>query len=139
MMNLKKMNSGFSLIELLITMAIMAILMSVAVASYQQFLQQTYRTEAILNLEKIAAEQEKFKFINNDYADEIAQLRLPIRADDYYGYRISKLARDTGCQADEMCFALFAFARRSPQMQDTGCTELKLQHNGQRWPLNCFE
>lgn len=61
---------GFTLVELLVTVAIASILMAIAVPGYRQFVQRANRTDATTALLRIAAAQEKFYMQNNTYASE---------------------------------------------------------------------
>jgi type IV pilus assembly protein PilE len=58
---------GFSLIELMIVIAVVAILASIAVPSYRQYVLRAHRTEAKAALLNVAAAQEKFYLQNNTY------------------------------------------------------------------------
>jgi type IV pilus assembly protein PilE len=61
---------GFTLVELIVTVAIASILMAIAVPGYRQFVQRSNRTDATTALLAIAAAQEKFYMQNNTYASE---------------------------------------------------------------------
>ena len=63
----KKMNSGFSLIELLIAVAILGIIAAVAYPSYQQYLIDARRTDAQQALLGFANAIERFKVENMTY------------------------------------------------------------------------
>jgi type IV pilus assembly protein PilE len=65
---------GFSLIELLVVVAIVAILASISVASYRRYTLRANRTEARIALLQIQAGQEKFFLQNNGYATDVATL-----------------------------------------------------------------
>ena len=52
--------SGFTLIELMITVIIVGILAAIAYPSYTQYVAQTRRSDATINLTRIAALQERF-------------------------------------------------------------------------------
>jgi type IV pilus assembly protein PilE len=57
-----------TLIELMIVVAIVALLASIAVPSYRQYVLRANRTEAKAALMQLAAAQEKFYLQNNTYA-----------------------------------------------------------------------
>lgn len=63
---------GFSLIELMIVVALVAILASLAVSSYRRYVMRANRTEARIALLSIQAAQEKFFLQNNGYATSMA-------------------------------------------------------------------
>jgi len=65
---------GFSLIELMIVVAIVAILATVSVGAYRRYALRANRTEARIALLSIQAGQEKFFLQNNSYATDIATL-----------------------------------------------------------------
>src|SRR5271167_3137048 len=60
--------SGFTLIELVITMAIVAVLATVAVAAYTSQVQKSRRTDARSALLDLAGREEKLFSTNNAYS-----------------------------------------------------------------------
>jgi type IV pilus assembly protein PilE len=58
---LKGARGGFSLLELLVVVAVTAILLSLAIPSYRQYVQRGYRAEAVSALLSIAACQERVR------------------------------------------------------------------------------
>ncbi|MGV8919208.1 MAG: type IV pilin protein [Pseudomonas sp.] len=60
--------SGFTLIELMIVVAIVGILAAIAYPSYQRHVQHGYRSEGIAMLTDTAARLERFYAQNNTYA-----------------------------------------------------------------------
>ena len=79
---------GFSLIELLVVVAIVAILSNIAVSSYRNYVLRTARTEGRMALLAIQVAQEKFFLQRNQYAQDIAT----VRADPPAGLGISSLS-----------------------------------------------
>ena len=69
-----KRSTGVTLMELMITLAIVAILAAVAIPGYRQYSTRGHRTEGAMALTQIAARQEQFYLQNNTYADALADL-----------------------------------------------------------------
>jgi type IV pilus assembly protein PilE len=63
---------GFSLIELMIVISVVAILTTIAVTSYRAYVLRATRTEARMALLSIQVAQEKFFLQNNQYAQDLA-------------------------------------------------------------------
>ena len=63
---------GFTLIELMITVVIIAILSAIAVPAYRSYVQRSKRSEATSALLRIQASQEKFFLQNNAYSANLA-------------------------------------------------------------------
>lgn len=68
--------SGFTLIELMITVAIVAIIAAVAIPSYTSYVDRGKRAEARTALLDIAARQERYYSNNRQYADQLSKLRM---------------------------------------------------------------
>jgi type IV pilus assembly protein PilE len=65
---------GFTLIELMIVLLIMAILGTIATSAYRNYVLRANRTEARAMLLDIQVAQEKFFLQNNQYAQNLAAL-----------------------------------------------------------------
>ena len=63
--------AGFTLIELVIALAIVAILTSIATSSYRGYLRRGHRAEAVHALLAVAAEQEKFHLAHGSYGNRL--------------------------------------------------------------------
>ncbi len=66
--------AGFTLIELMITVAIIAILAMIAYPSYQQYVLKSHRVDAKTALLDLAARQERYFTLQNIYASSPAVL-----------------------------------------------------------------
>lgn len=64
----KHSQRGFTLIELMITVAIVAILATIAYPAYTKYLQRGYRSEGIAMLNDAVARMERYYAQNNNYA-----------------------------------------------------------------------
>jgi len=63
--------AGFTLIEVVITLAIVAITTTIAAASYRGYILRSHRVEAVQALLAAAAEQEKFHLSHGRYGDRL--------------------------------------------------------------------
>jgi type IV pilus assembly protein PilE len=63
--------AGFTLIELVIALAILAITTALAAPSYRNYLRRGHRSEAVQALLTAAVEQEKFHLANGRYGDRL--------------------------------------------------------------------
>lgn len=133
-----KKQKGFTLIELMIVVAIVAILAAIAIPSYQNHIQQTRRADAKEFLTRIAALQERYFFSNNRYGSLVEIGVVPsgttVPSQDGH-YTIDMSAGPTcGTGADESpCFTLRAIPTAGgAQTRDTDCTEFRLTHTGRR-------
>ncbi len=66
--------TGFTLIELMIAVAIIGVLMAIAYPSYQEYVLRGNRSEGQAFLNDAAARQERYFAQNNTYADTVAKL-----------------------------------------------------------------
>jgi type IV pilus assembly protein PilE len=107
---MKKKNQGFSLVELLITIAILGLLVAIAVPNYRAQVIRGARTEAIDELLKVAQfEQRSFtlnnQFVapaNNPYTTTSGRYTITTNiTNGGQGYTIS--AAPQGGQADDIC------------------------------------
>jgi type IV pilus assembly protein PilE len=92
---------GFTLIELMIAVAIVAILMAIAIPNYQNQVRKSRRTSAKTALLDVAGREEKYYATNNNYpaslssvgytnVDGSGALQVPNNTnEDYYSVKIS--------------------------------------------------
>jgi len=86
-----KLQSGFTLIELMVTVAIVAILASIAYPSYQSYLLRGRRSSAQAHLMDIAQRQQQYLLDARAYAPDLATLNVTTPADvsKYYQVNVS--------------------------------------------------
>jgi type IV pilus assembly protein PilE len=135
--------SGFTLIEVMIVVAIVAIIATIALPSYQDSVRKSRRADAVLALQRIQLEQEKFRAECPTYASNVAGTRtcndlgLALATSSSDGYYTLAL---TGVTATGYTATANPVAGTS-QASDTGCTGLTLAVAGltlTRTPAECW-
>ncbi len=90
---LVRKSRGFTLVELLVTLAIIAILAAIALPSYSAYIIRASRTAAQAEMMEIANRQQQYFFANRGYADktklEDNGYALPSKVSERYSYDIA--------------------------------------------------
>lgn len=133
-----KTQKGLTLIELVIAMAIVGILTTIAWPYYDRISQKQYRSEAVIALTEQANTQESFK---NDTGNFTA-VTQPMPSSQTAGYSQRKKYRitvNTTCAAGEgdNCYKITATAQGT-QTSDTACATITLDHLGRKAPTACW-
>jgi len=120
---MKQSQSGFTLIELMITVAIVGILASIAYPSYQDSIMKSRRTDAQAALLGFANSMERYFTVNNTYVNApvvagTAYYNLTISAATASSYTLT--ATPAGAQAAD------------------SCGNLTLANTGVKTPANCW-
>jgi type IV pilus assembly protein PilE len=127
---------GFTLIELMIALVIVAILAGIAVPSYRNYVLRSHRVEATAALLKVAAAQEKFYLQNNTYTENVGKVAgLGLSTDD----NTDNFATENGwykitvTDADTEAFSVKAEAQaKDGQTDDIECLEFTLESSGKK-------
>jgi type IV pilus assembly protein PilE len=133
-------NHGFTLIELMIVVVIMAILASASVAGYRQYIRRANRADATAALLRLSAAEERFYLQSNRYAttaDELADpppAGLGINGTERGLYELSVAAAADGAVTGYIATA----TARSDQSQrdDADCVSFSIDQSGQRTATN---
>lgn len=118
---------GFTLTEMLITVAIIAIIASVALPSYMKQARRANRTDATVTLLQIANAQEKYYLQNRTYAPDLATLGITTTEHDFYKLTLPTATANT--------FKATATAQYG-QLADKSCKSVSIDHNGSRTASN---
>ncbi len=123
---------GVTLIELMIVIVVVAILASIAVPSYRQYVLRSHRVEAKTALLNLAAAQEKFYLENNTYAANTVLTTAPpaglgLSATTENGWYTIAIANG----ANAATFSATATATGT-QTADTDCATFTLTAEGVR-------
>ena len=137
---------GFTLIELMIVVAIIGILGAIAYPSYQSYIMRSKRTIAKVVLADIVAKQTKYYIENRTYGD---LSDLPGYPNDTIGINSDgdTVASGSGnydvsiSAATATTFTIQAVAKNiqtGDTAGGTSCTPLTINHLGVRTPLDCW-
>lgn len=127
--------NGFTLVELMITVAIVAILAAIAYPSYQDSVIKTKRAIAQADLMELSSFMERFFTENNKYNETNAAtavaVALPAIANDDYNYTLSAVSATAftltatpiagTTQASDSCGALTLTNTGAKGAATTGC------------------
>ena len=123
-------HSGVTFIEILVTVAIVAILAAVAYPSYTNHVQKAHRIEAKSALLQIQVAQEKYFLQNNTYASSLSDLNIgfsgssPTTSGGYY-----TLSYSVGSPATSYTVTATATTLQSA---DTQCNSFTINETGSR-------
>ena len=97
-LSFSRRRNGFTLIEVMITVVIIAILASIAIPSYNRYVIRAKRSAAQAQMMEIANRQQQFLLANRSYADKTALTAsgysLPAEVAANYDYTITLSAPD---------------------------------------------
>lgn len=124
-----RLGSGFTLIELMVTVAIIGILAAAAYPSYVQYVVRSNRAAADSFLLEVASMQERFLVDNRSYATSLAALgytSLPAAISPNYQITVTAVA------GPPLGYVLTATPQGTQATNDTACGTLTLSSTGDK-------
>lgn len=127
---MKRDSKGFTLIELMVVVAIIGILAAIAIPSYQDSTRRANRADAQITLSRLSTLQERYYFRTNQYTGDFSDLlsgladnTTSITSDDGY-YTVALTATNSS-------WSMTATATGA-QANDTECYKLTLTNLGSK-------
>jgi type IV pilus assembly protein PilE len=127
----RKKSFGFTLVEVLITVAIIGILSSVAYPSYVDYVVRANRSEGLRELVRIANLQEQYYVDNRSYTALMTDLGLdadPFLTENSHYSIDATVVNDT--------FTLVATAKGTQALKDTSCGTISITNTGKKTPVS---
>jgi len=127
---------AFTLIEMMIVIAVIAILAGIAVPAYQDYIQQSRRIDGQTALLNLQLAQERWRANNLSYTNNLSELGVSANSgENHYTIAINSSSASG--------FIATATAKSSsPQAQDTDCSPLTLSQSGNQTsmtPATCWK
>lgn len=124
-------SNGFTLVEVLIVVAIIGIISAIAIPSYTNYLLQSRRIDGVSFLTEVAGEQIRFSSENNRFATTMAELGYGDEATalSSEGFYTLSITTDN----DNQTYVLTATpVAGGPQVKDAECATMTLNSSKQK-------
>lgn len=134
-----KRHRGFTLVELMIVVVVAAVLLTIALLTYQNYIRKAKRADAMDALMTVQQLQERYRANNTEYAGIFTGTGLGISSQSLEGYYDLSLANatSTGYQVDAEAIP------GTSQEKDAGCTIMviavdEVNPRGKKSPEQCW-
>jgi type IV pilus assembly protein PilE len=138
-----KQADGFTLVELMIVVAIVGILAGIGYPQYNQYTRKARRAEGINTLMMVVNDQEKYYNANNAYknGDATPLENSSIKVNVPKGVTAGELWYQVTVVANGSTFTATATAKNNQTLDKQGnanCSVLTITNTGERQPRICF-
>ena len=123
--------AGFTLIELMIVVAIIGVISAIALPSYNSYMTKSRRADAKVALTKMADAQERWYLQNSTYTKEVTDVGGATSPDGNY-----KLEITTTAAADLLNGYVMKATAIADQTNDAKCAEFILSSTGAKTATN---
>lgn len=129
-------SAGFTLVEMLITVAIIGILAAIAYPSYQAYVQQSRRADVMANMAALAQTLERAYSTQGQYPSSLAGANAAA-ATDFYDVSVA-LTTSGGRNIQYTMTATAKGVQTADTEKGTACTPLTFNSLGEQTPAVCW-
>ncbi|MBQ4845813.1 prepilin-type N-terminal cleavage/methylation domain-containing protein [Pseudoalteromonas sp. MMG013] len=122
MRNNAKWQHGFTLIEVMMVIAIIGILVAIGIPNYERYAKRAARADAMVILLDAANKQEQFFVDNRQYTTDLEDIGVSATSENGYFSIAATVNNST--------FVITATAQGGPVSSDTMCTTLTINELG---------
>lgn len=133
----KPQQQGFTLIELMITVAIVAILSAIAIPSYQSYVIKSRRADIQTVMLDIQLRQEKWRSTHTTYGT-LADLGITSPT-TYYSIAITDTPGTANAPTGTQYAITVTAVAGTTQAKDTGCTTMSITQASAKAQSNCWK
>ncbi|WKE64955.1 type IV pilin protein [Gallaecimonas kandeliae] len=124
---MKSANRGFTLIELMVTVAVVAILAAIAYPAYTSYLAKGNRSEALTELMRLAGIEEQYRLDHRTYTADLTKV-----GGSASSYTVAKGTFTISASAARDTLTLTATASSGQQQKDGSCAVLSIDETGHK-------
>ncbi|MGI2039079.1 type IV pilin protein [Shewanella frigidimarina] len=132
-----KAYSGFTLIEVMITVVIVGILASIAYPSYTKFVAKGARADALAGLMNVANRQEQYYLDHKTFTKNMKKLGVSVDGDGNFVVENGFYKIDATLANDNK-YTIVAEATGVQATRDTECASIKITSDGDKTPVDCW-
>jgi type IV pilus assembly protein PilE len=129
---------GFTLVELAIVLALVSVLATLALPSYQSVVRKSRRAEAQAMLVEAALRQERWRADHADYARTTVDIGVAGPQDRSARYYRIEVVDSTSTTFKVRAEAVAGLGQEHDRQGGVGCSLLQIDQSGVRLPVGCW-